>query len=337
MADDGGQGAGVAATPTPDQDDLEWSQANDDFAKDKDFKPAEPAKKPDEEKKSEEGKKPDEPAKPEKKSEEKPPEKPDPKDKKPDEKPGPSDDPGKKAEENKPADEAKPGEKEEAADDDFDLGSYRQQQRQLAQDEAAIKEDVRKELFSDRPSELLDADGDPIRTIEDVQKLLNPSTGKPFTEDEAGRWLIKAQAKINEDRAEDDKKIDAIAQAILDVRDWTAAVKAKYGDFLKANPEIRQDIWVEYEKTLSKDEKSGIITAAPVNMENFFRVALEPHIKMAEQLQKQSEEDKKAKEEKDRKQARADRSDVYGGGKSGVTDPEDEEWNQAAKEYYGTK
>lgn len=314
---------GAAATPTPPQD--EWGAANDAFALSK----SDPLKKEgdkDADKDKPAGVPPEGAPKPD------------------DKKPTPAEG-DKPADKDKPdgaegEDKDKPGEGEPQPPeppDDPEARAYRQRQRQLAEDEAAIKTDIRKQLFSDVQTELTDADGDPIRSIEDVQKLTNPNTGKPFTEEEAGAWLLAAKKHLNERNEEVEKKIDGIAQANLDLRDWSDAVRTKYGEFIKANPGIWQPIWAEYERTLEKDEKSELITRAPVNLERFVDVALAPHIKLVETTQQQAEQEQKDKVEKDKKQVRADRSDIYAGGKSGTPDKDDEEWGQAAKEYYEGK
>lgn len=324
-----------APTPTnpvadlvPSQDDVEWGQANDQFANERGYKPGDPLKKPEEGKDGDKSKPTgNEPEGTPKPNEEK---------STPDNGNKP-DDPNAKPEPPKPDDaenEEESGAEEEVVDDPA-TREYRQHQRQISENEQAIKADIRKELFSDVQLEILDADGEPIKTIEDVQKHINPNTGKAFTEEEAGAWLLKKQQGINEKRENVDKQVDEIAQTLLDMQDWSRAVKAKYGAFIKANPDIWKPIWEEYQNTLTKDEKSQIITKAPVNLEKFADVALAPHIKLAEQVQAQNQQEQKNKQEQQRKQARQDRSDIYGGGKPEVTDKEDEEWNQAAKDLYG--
>jgi hypothetical protein len=46
--------------------------------------------------------------------------------------------------------------------------------RQYEQEVATVKQDIRAKMFADVPSELRDRDGDPIRGLEDVMKLIKP-------------------------------------------------------------------------------------------------------------------------------------------------------------------
>lgn len=352
MADENTPPAGDAADLTPTADDVEWGQANDSFAKNKDFQPGQP-KKVEEPKKAEEAKPAEKPEGEE--NQQTPEEK-----KAAEEKAKADEDAAAKvkadaeeaekaknetpeqteARHKKEAEEAaakQKKEEEEPADDPV-VREQRQVQRRMQEDERAIKADIRKEMFADVPTELLDADGDPIKSIDDVQKLTNPNTGKPFTEEEAAAWLLRAQEHLKKQQDEADGKIEEIAQANLDIKDWSDSVRKDYGAFIKANPDIWNPIWAEYERTLVKDEKTEIIIKAPVNLKNFVDVALAPHLKLAEQMQKQSEQEQKDKDNKGRQQSQSDRSDILPGGKtSKVTDPEDEEWDKAAKSYYETK
>lgn len=312
--------------PEPTADEKEWEQAATDFAEQHGrVEPPKDDKKPEDKK--------DEPAKP--KEEPKAPEAPkdDTQGKKPDAEQKPSDGTGEEAKgdqgEGKPA--------EESIEDNPAIRDARSVQRQIAEDEAAVKEDIRKEMFSEVQTELLDADGDPIKTVQDVMKLQNPNTGKPFTEEEAAQWLMAAQAHLEKQLDDVEVQINSIADTNLALKDWADAVKIKYGEFLKANPEIQKQIWAEYEKTLVKDEKTQIITKAPVNLESFYAVALEPHMKLAEQMQKDAErqeQEAKAKAEENRKQNQSDRADVTSGNKPDIKSKDEKEWEEAAKQHY---
>lgn len=227
-----------------------------------------------------------------------------------------------------------------ARPDDPTVRTARATQREIAQQEAEMKDDIRKELFSDVQTKLLDSDGDEIKSIEDVQKLKNPNTGKAFTEDEAAAWLLKAQQNLNKNLQETESKIDAIAAVNLDLHDQADSVKARFGALLKTMPDIAKKIVTSFNETLETDPKTGYILKAPMNMERFFELALEPYALQDKQLQALNEQELKqqaAKKETDRKQTRQDRSDIYGGGKVETMDDEEKEWAKAAEDYYGKK
>lgn len=305
------------ATPAPDTSTAEWENAAKDFAIDKGLQPSEPAK-PTE---------PAEPAKPEEKPAEATPAVPD------------NETPEQKAEREKKEAEAKPA--EEPAPRDEVASRARSAQREMAAERQALAEDIRKELFSDVKNELLDSDGDPIRTVADVMKLVNPNTGKPFTSDEATMYLFEAQKHLDQTMASVEKQVEQIAETNLSLKDQSDNVLAKYGDLLKSMPGLRDQIWAEFSKTLEKDEKSGIITKAPVSLENFYDIALQPWAKMSQKLEADeaanaAAEAEKAKqqEEINQKKTQSDRGDIFSAGKSDTMDPEEKEWANAAKQYY---
>lgn len=322
----------TAPAATPSQDDQEWDQALASYKKDQGFDPGKP--------KAEEPKK-DEQAKPEEKSEATSEAQTDSKDQKPDEKSGSGDD--SKKEGGGAEESGKPGEEEpEAASPDNSVREARATQRKLAEEAKTVQQDLRKELFSDIPDELQDADGDPIRTIEDVMQRQNPNTGKPFTEEEAAAWLLAAQQNLNQKKAEADKKVEQITDTLLSLKDQSENIKLKYGKLLEANPNgIRERVWNAFQKTLVRDKETNIIVDAPVSLEEFYEAALAPYVLMHQQMEKDAqakeEADKKAeaaKQEAERAKDQSDRQDIYSGGKSETQDSEEKEWEQAAKRHY---
>jgi hypothetical protein len=261
--------------------------------------------------------------------------------KKSDEKPGAGDAAAAKGDEDG-------GKSEDEEDADADGGpdvsaiGSRVTARQEAQRVESVKSDIREKLFADVPSELKDADGDPIKGVEDVQKLINPRTGQPFTEQEAGVWLLAAQSQLNQKLAETDKEVARVAEVNMDLKDQADMVLYNYGELLKVKPELGKEVWAEFEKTLVKDPKSGIITKAPISLERFYELALKPYVELAKKLEAdaaaeaKAETDRKAAEEQAKLKVRQDRSDIYGGGKpdAGLSD-EDKEWAEAANAVFG--
>lgn len=221
--------------------------------------------------------------------------------------------------------------------------------RQTAQETETIKTDIRTKMFADTPQQLQDADGDPIKSINDVMKLMNPRTGQPFTQEEAGMWLLSAQQQFNQNLASVEKQIEQIADVNMDLKDQVDSINYQYGELLRAMPELRDEIWQDYQNTLVKDPKSNIIVKAPVSFERFYERALKPYADKALALEEAAapvaplpvvpvidpakiEADAKA----DRAKKRADRSDIFGGGKD-VDDSEDQEWATAATAVFGPR
>ena len=309
--------------PAPTEDD-EWTGATADYLLDKGRAPETPAKKAEDER--HDPNVPKDSDKPEGEEKGGTPE-PNPDDKKPDAEQGAGDDSKKEAGDDKP-DEGQPDAQPTRAE--------------LEADRKQTIQEVREHLYPDLPTRLEDADGDPIETIEDVQRLINPNTGKQFTTEEAAAWLLAAQQNLNKQIKEADQKVEQIAEVHLSLKDQAARIKQKWGELLKANPNgIREKAYASYQKTLKLDEKSKIIIDAPVNMEEYYDTLLEPYERRAAQMEtdeaKKAEEEAKAKQQQQaqaKTQTRSDRQDVIGAGKPNAKDPEEAEWEQAAKNYY---
>jgi hypothetical protein len=239
--------------------------------------------------------------------------------------------------------------------------------RETAEQTKAVVADVRAKMFADIPTQMVDSDGDPIQTVQDVMNLVNPATGKGFTEEEAYPWLLAAQQKFNENRAETESKITAIADINMAIKQEADYVNAKYGAILKADTGLRDKLWAQFEKTLEKDPATGIITKMPVSLEEFYELALEgraapapsaatppaapgvakpgePAAPAAPDPAKvaadaaAAEAKTKADAEAAKQQARADRSDIYiPPADPKAVDKDDDEWGKAAKDYYGDR
>jgi hypothetical protein len=332
--------AGDAGASTNDNNDAsEWDQAGLDFLSDQGIEP---------DKRKEEQGAIDEQAKSKEGDEEKGAPKSDPEGKKPDEKQGAGDDSkkgdGTEGEGGKPAEGEQPETPPVPTPEQADR-EYRRRQLELEADRKDLTEDIRKEMFGEKPARLEDADGDPIETIADVMRLQNPATGKPFTAEEATHWLFQAQRNFEKTQAEDSKKIAEIVEVNLNIKQQADSIKSKYGELLKHMPNLKAHVWAEYQKTLVKDEKSEIIIGAPVSMETFYDTILAPYMKQVEDLKKQAEADeqktaeaekrKKDAEEK-KKQSQGDREDIFSTRTKieDISDPEEKEWAKAAKDYY---
>lgn len=226
--------------------------------------------------------------------------------------------------------------------------SVGQSARDYARQVETVRADVIKQMFADVPETLQDADGDPIKSIEDVMKLQNPRTNEAFTEEEAGMWLLSAQQKFNQQRSDMEKQATQIAEVQIEIKEQADRINTKYGAYLKANEKLRDDLWTEWQETLIKDEKSGVITKTPMSLERFYERALGPIVESANATAaaaEKAEADKKAADELAKKEAdekkknnRADRSDIYGGGnKLDTRDDDDKEWDEAESAVFGNR
>lgn len=198
----------------------------------------------------------------------------------------------------------------------------------------AFKKEVEETLYPEGINrQLRDSDGDPITGIDDLTKLINPRTGDLFTDEEAGAWLLSAQQKLNKDIEEVEGFIERVAEVNANVKDGADRVAEKYGEILTKDPELKDRLIKAYDRTLVKDPKTGVTINNPIDVEDFFDMALEP--RLAVQSATNAEAEAKAKEEaiKAAKAGQSDRGDLKPSGKSDNIDPEDKEWAEAIKEY----
>lgn len=241
---------------------------------------------------------------------------------------------------------AKTDEKDEPTEPDG--AAARLAAREEAAAVEAVKTDIRTKMFANVPTELRDSDGDLIKSVNDVVKLINPNTGQPFTAEEAGTWLTLAQNQLKENVANVENLVNQITNVNLDLKDQADMVNYNYGELLRAMPDLRKSLWDQFEKTMAKDTRTGIITKAPVSLEKFYAAALEPYAQLGRQLEiqevdkvktveadKKAADDKAAAEAASKQQRRSDRSDIYGAGKVDTATEDDKEWAAAAEAVFG--
>lgn len=317
----------VVDSPAPDNtsasDDQEWADAAQEFQQESgvEAQPKEEPREPKPEPTPEElSKEPEAPPAPE--TLEKPPAEPTPE---------------------QPPTEPQPEQQPQAAPD-TSVRDARATEAVLKADREAMEADVREKLFSNVQTELKDADGDPIKTIEDVQKLINPKTNQPFTAEEAGQWLLGAQRHIDVTREKTTADVQRIADLNLTMGDQAQAVLEEYKDIFDANPGLKSRIWQNYQQMIVKDPETEIITDLKMPIKDFYDNALEGYVVAANTAKTQQEAEEKAAAEKaeaekkeaeeKKKKQQTDREDVYSAGKSDTRSDDDKEWDEVAKEHY---
>lgn len=209
----------------------------------------------------------------------------------------------------------------------------------------SLKNEIREKMFKDTPTEIRAPDGDLIDSVEKLMQYRNDATGEAFTREEATLWLAQAERQLDNNVKDMNSQIESIAETQLDIKDQADVVNYSYGELLKAMPELREKLWKEYEKTLEKDPKSGIITKAKVSLQSFYETALEPYAELGRKLESEStqaaadtqaaEQATKQQQEQERQKKRQDRSDIYGAGKVDTQTEEDAEWSKAAEAVFG--
>lgn len=198
----------------------------------------------------------------------------------------------------------------------------------------ALKKEVTEALYPEGiDRQLRDSDGDPITGIDDVTKLINPKTGELFTDEEAGAWLLSAQQKLNKDVEEVEKFVEQVAETNATIKEGAERVAEKYGYILSQDEKLRNTLVNAYDKILIKDPKTGVTIKAPMEVEEFFDIALAGKVEEIEKARQAEEAEAKRKAEEEAKLAQSDRGDLKPNGKAENIDPEDKEWAQAIKDY----
>lgn len=174
------------------------------------------------------------------------------------------------------------------------------------------------------PNPLVDADGDPIKGVSDMLNLVNPNTGEPFTYDQARAWMDERTNQYQSAIAERTNEARAIMANNEAVSSGAEEVKSKYGKILGENPELASQLIQTYKKTLSMTE-SGNVKAAPVDIREFYDIALKPYLSVQQKQQKQETV----------KRTRADRADISGNVETDDRSDSDKEWDNAFREVLG--
>lgn len=214
------------------------------------------------------------------------------------------------------------------------------QEREVStQTKNALKNEVLETLYPEGiDRQLLDSKGEPIKTIEDVQNLINPDTGDYFTEDEAGAWLLNAQQTLNKNIEQLEDYADTIVDTNLSLKEGAERVEELYGELLNSIPDVAEQVFKAYEKTLIKDPKSGIVLKAPVDVVEFYGIALSGYKNMAEKMNTKKEQEDAAKKAADLKAAKArqaERADLPRKSSDGARkDKGDDEWLEAYDSYF---
>jgi len=237
-----------------------------------------------------------------------------------------------------PPKEEPPAEKEEDAPEEPTtnpaIAEARATQREIAEEFEAMKRDVAQELFKDLPTELKDADGDPIRGVEDVMKLVDPRTGVAFTEEAATVYLIQAKENLNRIISEAEKQADHITSINIALKDDSDRLQREFGEILKANPDVFPAVWAQYQKTLKLSPSGKMVVEAPVSLYEFTKTAVLPYVNVAK-AQQEAAAAKDAAAKAQRSQDRRSRSDIFSNGKIDNLSDDEKEWAEVSKDYFG--
>jgi hypothetical protein len=159
-------------------------------------------------------------------------------------------------------------------------------------------------------------DGTPISSVEQLTKVLNPETDEPYTREEAATLLLDARKVVDENLAAYEKRVDELTDLNVNFKEQSDEVDRKYGDILKAFPDLAQELLEGYKKTFTTDDGGKYVTNVPVSPMEYYAPVLNKFRNATDQANQQAA-DAKAAEEKAARDAEAkeeqeDRGDLGG-------------------------
>lgn len=207
-------------------------------------------------------------------------------------------------------------------------------QREYAQELTAIKQELWQKVEF---SEQIVAGDEVITDYKQLTAYENPRTGEAFTEEEAAAWFMDQSRKKAEEKLAYEKDIERVAEINLDLKTGAFEVNKRYGEFLNAHPELKAEIYQEFQKTLSMNHTGEIVIGMPIDIVKFYDFQLKPYMKIAE-LEKQNAEYRntaeKAEAERQKTINHTDRGDILRGSQKTTPNADGDEWSQALDDYY---
>jgi methyl-accepting chemotaxis protein len=217
------------------------------------------------------------------------------------EKPDDQPDDGEKAEddEKQPSTAEQPG---YATKDDVAaaLREYTQEQTDRSSLLKRASTEVIEKMYPDGiDKNIYDSNGNKIETAQDIidRGLANPQSGELFdTYEEAASWLLNAQRTTNQNAEDLQNYADDVAEVNVDLNNGIQRIDAEWGQVLDSMPKVAEQIKNNYENTLVKDSKTGLVTKAPIDIKQFYDSALAPYMQLGEQMAKNEQLEKMQKD-----------------------------------------
>lgn len=133
---------------------------------------------------------------------------------------------------------------------------------------------------------IYDSNGNIIKTAQDiVDRGILKDDGEPYTYEEAASFVLRASQEMAKNVEELNQWADNIAEQNISLAESNARVISKWGDILKAMPDVAQKLASDYISTqLEFDKTKSFITRMGMAPEQFYDIALGPYRKLGEAL-----------------------------------------------------
>lgn len=171
------------------------------------------------------------------------------------------------------------------------MAEYNQSQTAKINEVSNLRDEIIQKYYPDGIDQTLRAsDGTEIKTAQDIVDMgLTKANGEEFTYEEAAQWIMDQRQSISRNLDEIRDNAMMIAETNQSLLDSMDRVRAEYGDLLATIPEINQQVTNAYLKTLTIDQERGVVTNAPVDMVDFYRMALAPYKQLSEEISRRKE------------------------------------------------
>lgn len=182
--------------------------------------------------------------------------------------------------------------------------------------------------------------GEEIKDYRQLLEFMNPQTGEAFTEEEAAAWYLQRTQNLHTANEQARAQAQQIADQYIGLKNGSVRTMEKYGKFLNNNLELKKQLAMEYDKTLTKTDDNSIILKAPIDVEEFYDFMLKPYLELEETRNRLAELEKNkelADAEKRNQIENADRGDIID--RAGVTSKNEslDDWTKAQLEYYNNR
>lgn len=199
----------------------------------------------------------------------------------------------------------------------------------------SLRDEIRKAYYPEgiKAEPLIDSEGKEITGVSDIAgRLINPNTGEVFSWEEAKDWYDKASQEQKDRISEAEQYLDAIAETNQTLHEGEQVVLAKYGEMLKAMPDVAKEAFEGFNNLMEKDPKTGIVIKAP-DVVRYYDIIMKPYLSVARQMQAQAAAKAEEEAQAAAKAAQQDRSDVTGIG-SNQHPAKQDELDKAFEEYF---
>lgn len=146
-------------------------------------------------------------------------------------------------------------------------------------------------------------DGTPINSVEQLTSVINPATDEPYTREEAATLLLDARKVVDDNIKAYEQRVDELTDLNVNFKEQADEVEHKFGDILKAFPDVAADLLKAYQKTFTTSDDGKYVTNVPIPPMEFYAPVL-GKFRVATDQVTQREADEKATAEKAERNAK---------------------------------